>query len=135
MSKILLIGQTETLQQCAAILRQQDYKVIIHKDVTDDICELFHYKLRCIVWDVQVDESNRTAKYKILRKYHRYTPIVIIDDKMEKGVKPDSSTLFMRKRCTAIEIVNEMSDFTSVASVLSDNDRLDMLEKEYGFTE
>ncbi len=135
MSKILLIGKNESfLHQCVKKLRMLDAKVVVHKDVLHTTRELFPYKVRCIVWDVQINDPNKSSKYKMLRQHYTSVPIIILDHhKADYEPVSDFDTIFLSKNIGLEQVVREIIDATSAATVLSDHERLKMLEKQFGF--
>ena len=135
MSKILLVGKNESfLHQCAEKLRWLDHKVFIHNDVMNGLREMLVSDVSCIVWDVEVNDQERIRKYRAIKRYHRYTPLIIIDDNKEayQDEDLDHDTVIRINNPRVEDVVHQVIDAITDDKILSDEDRLDRLEKEFG---
>ena len=137
MSKILFLGKNVFfLQKCAERLRWKGHDVLVHNDVFDGLREMMIFNVSCIVWDVDTNEPSRTRKYQAIQRYHRYTPVVIIDDHREAYEQDlDRDTYFMTNNPAVDELVNKIVDLVPPRVVYSEENAYNNLEKEYGMSD
>lgn len=134
MSKIVLIGRNEALlQKCAERLRWRGYKVYIHEDLMDGLRETMVISVGCIIWSVDSNEPARARKYKALQRYHRYTPVIIIDNNRsdyEPDIDPD--TYFINEKPSVDEVVDKVVSLIRPQSTYVDDDESEETEAELG---
>ncbi len=137
MSKILLIGKNDTfLQKCAERLRWRGYKVMVHEDVMDGLREMMIFSVSCVVWDVEAREASLLKKYKAIQRYHRLTPVFIINQDQDAfGDEIDPDTHFIPEKPSVEALVQKVIELAQVQIQSTDDDEFEEYEKEIGFIE
>ena len=123
MSKILLIGKNnDYFKECTAQLKMHGYQVVIDENVMEGLREMSVFGVPCIVWDVKADDPARVRKFQAIKRYHRYTPLVLIDsDKEPYLTELDSNTFFMPNDTSVEELVNKIVTLAGRPSVYNDS--------------
>ncbi len=133
MSKILFIGENiSLLQKCAEKLRWRGYEAIVHEDVYEGLREAMMFNIGCIVWDVEAKDPARARKYKAIQRYHRNTPVIIIDDQQEI-YEPDldADTHFLSNSPSSDQVFNKVLELVPRPTIFSDTDDMDTVETDY----
>ncbi|MBN1480049.1 hypothetical protein EH223_19040 [candidate division KSB1 bacterium] len=131
MSKILFTGKDQDyFRACASRLRWRGYQVVINEDVMDGLREVSVFGVNCIVWDVEKHDLRRTYKFNAIKRYHRHTPLFIIDHTKEPYQHGwDRNTYLIENYPTVQEIVNQIMSLVGNPEVFSsDTDQEKELE-------
>jgi DNA-binding NtrC family response regulator len=125
--KILFIGdQNAILRQCANQLRWKGYKVILHNDVMEGLREVSVFGVSCIVWDVQNNDASRLRKLNAIKRYHRFTPLILMSsDKEAFQIELDANTYFLANTIQGQELYEQIIQLVGVPSVYSENAEAD----------
>lgn len=81
MSQVLIIETDRVLgSRLASALRRQRFQVKKHKDVLEGLRELAWFSAQMIIWQPDPNDATKLKKFKAIKQYRRYTPLVILDD-------------------------------------------------------
>ncbi|MBN1464840.1 hypothetical protein JXA02_03700 [candidate division KSB1 bacterium] len=133
MSKLLLIGKNnDYLKECTARLRQRGYQVVIDENVMEGLREISVFGVQCIVWDVKADDPTRPRKFQAIKRYHRYTPLVLIDNDKHPYLKElDGNTFFVQNETPVDELVTKIVELAGRPTIYRDSNS----EQEVEFIE
>ncbi len=138
MSRILLIGRNAALlDPCAVKLRWLGHKATIHNDLMDGLRELQMFGVDCIAWHVDAAERNRRRKLDAIKRYHRHTPLIIIENNKDAdGEKSfDAKAVILSDNPGAQKILHAIIDSIPTQPPMPEYQGLEELEKEYGFVD
>lgn len=133
MSKILLIGKNnDYFKECTSQLRQRGYQVVIDDNVMEGLREISVFGVQCIVWDVKANDPTRPRKFQAIKRYHRYTPLILIDsDKRPYQKELDGNTFFIQNDTPVNELVDKIIKLAGQPTVYRDTNS----EQEVEFIE
>lgn len=109
MAKILIIdrGQDFSLE-CSKALKRKGHRVAHNNDVYEALREASVDGVDLILWDAPLDNS-RARKYAAIKRYHRFIPLIIIDDDNEPYLDGfDETTLLMNGDSSVEQVVTEI---------------------------
>jgi hypothetical protein len=116
MSQILIIEKDPILgSRLASALRQQRFQIKKHKEVLEGLRELAWFSATLIIWEPDPNDPNRLKKYKSIRQYRKYTPLMILED--SPGVlqiDPDEMLIFFKCDAPVEEIVKKTVELLGV---------------------
>jgi len=136
MSKILLIGKNYNfMQKCAERLRWRGYNVLVHEDLLDGLREMMILSVDCIIWNVESNASQKVRNYKAIQRYHRFTPVVIIDNDRETYGEITEDTYFVPENPEIEELVQKVATLIRPRNASTDDDEMEEMEEEYGLFE
>lgn len=131
MSKILFTGKNQDyFKDCANRLRWRGYQVVVNEDVMEGLREVSVFGVNCIVWDVEKNDLRRTHKFNAIKRYHRRTPLFIID-RMKEHFEPgiDNNTFLLATHPPVQEMVDQIINLVGRPEVFSpDTDQEKELE-------
>jgi DNA-binding NtrC family response regulator len=123
MSKILLIAKnSDYFKECTVQLRLRGYQVVVDENVMEGLREISVFGVQCIVWDVKANDPARGRKFQAIKRYHRYTPLILIDsDKSPYLQELDGNTFFMMNDSTVDELVARVAALAGRPTVYKDS--------------
>lgn len=93
MSQILIIETDQILgSRLASALRQQRFQVKKHKDVLDGLRELAWFSAKMIIWETNPNDPSKLKKFKAIKQYRQYTPLIILENSPIFNDQLDSNT-------------------------------------------
>lgn len=121
--KILFIGdQNAVIKQCASQLRWKGYQVILHNDVMDGLREVSVFGVSCIVWDVPNNDPGRLRKLNAIKRYHRFTPLLLISSSKEAfATELDANTYFLESVVESRELYEQIIQLVGTPSIYNKN--------------
>lgn len=133
MAKILIIGRSnEFSSECARLLRRNGHRVAENNDVLEALREAAMDGVDLILWDAPVNDPTRARKFAAIKRYHRFTPLIILDDDNEPYYeKLDEWTMLMNDNSLAEEVVDDILQRVpkvEPSHLVFDNDDFDYTE-------
>ena len=135
MSKILIIENGKNFcKECASSLRARGYQIVLSDDVMEALREVSVFGVSLILWDAQHKDPAKSRKLKAIKRYHRYTPLLVMDDDNSTYKDDmDSYTILLKTDKTVNDVVSEILTRVGPPPVFSKKD--DYETEEYELTE
>jgi hypothetical protein len=134
MAKVLIIGRSNDFSsECARLLRRNGHRVAENNDVFEALREAAMDGVDLILWDAPVNDPTRARKFAAIKRYHRFTPLIILDDDREPYLDQfDEWTMLMNDNSAAEEVVDDILQRVPkvvASNLIFDNDDFEYTEQ------
>ena len=131
MAKILIIGRgNEFNAECDQLLKRKGHRVAQNNDVFEALREATMDGVDLILWDAPVNDPGRARKFAAIKRYHRFIPLIILDDDNEPYFEHlDDSTVLMSDNSSAQQVFDEI--IQRVPEVIFQNPAFESKDVDY----